>query len=246
MSERVRYVSDKGIGYVHMDDGKANALGPKWFDEMGAALDQAENEEISALVIEGRDGVFSAGLDTKVLPTLKPEELRKELGRFAKIMERVFLFPVPVIAAAGGHTLAGGMVLFLAADWRIAYDHSEHKYGLNEVQIGLPLSEWILAICTHSIPSVHHTEMILHGQIQTPVRLREMEVVNELVESYHRLEERAGEKAAELAKSIQKKAYQLTKRSLREPALKRASERSSDDLATLFEKTMIQMAGGKR
>ena len=58
------YSVDNDVALLACDDGKANAVGHQFLDTINEALDKAE-AEAQAVVLTGRDGVFSAGFDLK-------------------------------------------------------------------------------------------------------------------------------------------------------------------------------------
>jgi enoyl-CoA hydratase len=66
MGTLVSYQSGDSVATITMDDGKVNALSPQMLRELGAALDQAE-EDRAVVVLTGRPGTFSAGFDLRVL-----------------------------------------------------------------------------------------------------------------------------------------------------------------------------------
>jgi enoyl-CoA hydratase/carnithine racemase len=220
MPQRVEYTrEDHGssrVASVRLDDGKANAMQNAFFDELHAALDRAGSEPVHAVVIHGREDFFSGGLDLKVLPDLSASELRDVTNRFAETMRRVFLFPKPVIAAAAGHTIAGGMMLYLAADIRLAVDREDAYFGLNEATTGIPLLGGTAGVCQYGIPRDHHTELILHGRMIDAPGTLDRGITDELVDSFDELLPRALERAAELA-DVDLPAYRTNKRILREP-----------------------------
>src|SRR5205814_6854119 len=74
MSSAVTYEAGERIARIALDDGKVNAMSLGFFEALGAALDRAERERPGAVIITGRPGVFSAGLDLKLLPTLGAAE----------------------------------------------------------------------------------------------------------------------------------------------------------------------------
>ena len=49
----------------------------------------------------------------------------------------VYSFPGPVVGAINGHAIAGGLVLALCCDWRIAAK-VQFLTGLTEVRVGVP------------------------------------------------------------------------------------------------------------
>jgi len=119
LSEPIRYEKTDSVARIGLDDGKANAMSVPWFDALGAALDRAEADGAGAIVIAGRAGFFSGGLDLKLLPTLSKDELRHLSESFARVMLRVHGLGIPTVAAVTGHAIAGGAVLAMACDARV-------------------------------------------------------------------------------------------------------------------------------
>ena len=220
MAEPIDYESRQGVGWLHMDDGRVNAMQAEWFDAMHAALDKAEQDEIHAVVISGREDVFSAGLDLKLLPRLPMDEIRLVTDRFVETLRRIFLFPKPVIAAARGHAVAGGMMLMLAADIRLAAAGTGARYGLNEATTGVPLAGGTLGICRYGIPTVHHTELLLHGRLIDAEDCLARGVFHEVVPR-EQLLERAEARAGDLADLVLD-VYRVHKHLLRSGAFEQA------------------------
>jgi enoyl-CoA hydratase len=214
--------TESGVAVLRLDDGKANAIEAQWCGELNAALDGIEGDgEAAAVVVFGRPGCFCAGLDRKRLPTLSPTELRATTQAFVAAMERVFLFPVPVIAASAGHALAGGLMLYLAADLRLALDDATSWYGLPEVAQGVPVIGPTAGICAAGISPVHHAELMLHGRRLSAREAFEWGLIHQLAPDLDALERRALERAREL-RGLGRAAYRATKRALRGPLLEAA------------------------
>jgi enoyl-CoA hydratase len=144
---------------------------------LSSALARAERERPGAVVIAGRDGVFSAGLNVKLLPTLPHDEFMKTMLAFGRIMLRVFTFPIPTVAAVTGHAIAGGAMLAFACDLRHMAD-GPFRLQLNEVAIGLTLPSWALALAHSAVPRRWHTEAILHARAYTPAEALERGIVD--------------------------------------------------------------------
>jgi len=217
--ERIRCAVEDQIALVRLDDGKVNAIESTWCAELAAALDRVEaDRNAKALLLFGRPGCFCAGLDRNYLPTLAPEELRSAMQAFVATMERIFLFPKPVLAASAGHALAAGLMLYLASDLRLALDDADSRYGLPEVSQGIPLIGPTAAICAAAIPPARHTELLLHARRLKAREAFEWGIVHELASSREELEARAFERARELC-GLDLRAHLATKRALRVPLL---------------------------
>ena len=163
----VTYEAHGGVATITFDDGKVNAMAGPFFDGLNQALDRAEAERPYAVVITGRPGFFSAGLDLKLLPTLSPADFAQTITSFGETMLRVFTFPIPCIAAMTGHAIAGGAFLAFACDERYLAD-GPYKLHVNEVLRAMPLPTWALAIAQTAIPLRWHTEAILHAHAYRP------------------------------------------------------------------------------
>ena len=96
-----------GVRTIALDDGRVNAFSVPMLQALHSTLDGAEKEG-SIVVLRGREGTFSAGFDLKSIA----ERTNEMLGLGARLAERLFSFPRPVISACTGHGIAmGGFVL---------------------------------------------------------------------------------------------------------------------------------------
>ena len=134
--DTVRYELKDRIATIRIDDGKRNALSPAVLREIYAALDRAESDK-ATVIITGREDVFSAGFDLKVMKRGGTEALRMLKLGYA-LTARVLAYPYPVVVACNGHVLAMGVFLLLSADYTIG-TRGDFKVSANEVAIGLTL-----------------------------------------------------------------------------------------------------------
>lgn len=126
-----------------MDRPPANALNPELVEQLLAALETVRMDGARAIILTGRPGMFSGGLDVPELLPLDRRHVEAFWGLFFTLNRQLATSPVPVIAAVSGHAPAGGAVLALHCDWRIGVA-GNYKIGLNEVQVGLPVPGTIL------------------------------------------------------------------------------------------------------
>lgn len=134
--EFVRYSLEDGIATIQIDDGKRNAFAPSVLRDIYAAFDKAETDE-AIVILTGRDDVFSAGFDLKVMNRGGSQAIGMLRLGYA-LPARVLTYPYPVIAACNGHVLAMGVFLMLSADYIIG-TRGDFKVAANEVAIGMTM-----------------------------------------------------------------------------------------------------------
>ena len=144
----VSYSLDNAVATITIDDGKRNALPPAVFEELYAAFDRAEADQ-AMVIITGREEVFSAGFDLKVLKSGGTQTLKMlRLGYL--LTARVLEYPYPVIAACNGHVLAMGVFLMLSCDYVIG-TQGDYKVSANEVALGLTMPRVGAAMLQHRL-----------------------------------------------------------------------------------------------
>src|SRR6476469_5243980 len=99
MSGPVTYRHDESIGVITLDDGKANVLGPDMQQAINEAIDQADRDEVGALVIAGNDKVFSGGFDLKVFRSGDIGASVAMLRGGFELSYRLLSYPNPVVMA---------------------------------------------------------------------------------------------------------------------------------------------------
>lgn len=212
--EKITYSIEDGIAWITMDDSKANAMNWEFFEEMGKSMDQAENDGAKVLVITGRPGFFSGGLDLKLVPTLSPTEFGDFATKFARTMLRVFSFPVPTIAACTGHAIAGGAMLTFACDRRFALD-GRYRIQMNETLIGIALPSWMFLIARSAIPSRWRNEALLHARAYNPNEALEHGILDAVARDAESLAAQVKATTEELL-TLNLPAYAASKNNLRQ------------------------------
>jgi len=139
-----------GVTVLAADRPPANAMDVELLREVVDAVKSLAESPPAALVLAGRPGFFSAGADLKAVPTYGPEEQRAAVEGINGMALGVYSLPCPVVGAITGHAIAGGMVLALCTDVRIA--SSEGKYGLTEVKVGVPYPQAAIGVVRAELP----------------------------------------------------------------------------------------------
>ena len=216
-----------GVAVLRLEHGKANAIGLAFVAALSARLDELTVAPPRALVITGRGPIFSAGLDLPALLALPRDAMARFIHDFEQVMRRLFTVPVPVIAAINGHAIAGGCVLALQADVRVAAATPSIKLGLNEVAIGLGLPPHVLESLRAQVPASSLVPIALEGRLVAPTEALRLGLID-LVVAPDELEARALARAEALAAGSPI-AFAQIKAALRAPAVA-AGGRSRDDV----------------
>ncbi len=148
MTDLVDYSLANGVATIQLDDGKRNALSPEMLRQIYAAFDRAEADR-AIVILTGREQVFSAGFDLKVMKGAPLDALRMLRAGYS-LTARVLAYPYPVIAACNGHVLAMGVFLMLSADYVIG-TRGEFRISANEVAIGMTMPRVAAAMLRHRL-----------------------------------------------------------------------------------------------
>lgn len=209
----MRLEREGDVAVLRLQRGKVNAISADLLGELSDLLSQLGGAR--AAVITGEGPAFSAGLDLPSLIDLDRATMRGFIGRFDEVMLRLFELPIPLVAAVNGHAIAGGCVLALQADLRLAAD-KEARIGLNETQLGISLPAAVLETLRWQVPAASLVPIALEGRLFTPREALQMGLVHELVPEGELLP-RAIARARTLA-ALPPLGVRQVKASLRRPA----------------------------
>jgi enoyl-CoA hydratase len=155
-----------GIMVASIDDGKANALNLAMIAELRSVLESAIDENVP-LIITGREGYFSAGFDLQIMRSGDRDRISELAGQGALLFRAILAAPVPVLAACGGHALAAGALLLLAADYRIGQP-GRYTIGLNETRIGIALPQFAIDIARFRLNTNRLVAATLFASVLSP------------------------------------------------------------------------------
>ena len=232
MDELVGYELQDGIATLTMNNGKGNAISPAMLVALNAALDRADADR-AAVVLTGREGMFSGGFDLAVMGAGGPPVRELVIGGFL-VAERLLKFPRPVVIAAGGHALAMASFLLLSGDLRLGAEGS-FKIGANEVAIGLTMPYAATEICRMRLAITHFGRAVTHAEIFNPAGAVEAGFLDRVVPQEQLLTE-ARAAAAGLLK-LNRPAFAATKLRARAPglaALRSAIEADEAEFRKMF------------
>jgi len=235
---------DDGAGLLTLDRPPANALDLGFAERLDDALaGLAEDESLRSLTITGTGGMFCAGLDLKVVPGYDAAEQAALIMAINRMYGRLYGFPVPTVAAVNGHAIAGGLILALACDGRVAVD-ANCLVGLTEVRVGVPFPVAPREIVRAELSPQAARRMILTGRNLDSGAAVALGILDETC-ARERLAARGAEIAADMA-SAPRASFTKLKRQLREKALARIAEaverRAEPMLAPWLDESNAQSA----
>jgi enoyl-CoA hydratase len=207
----VTFTREIGIGILAIDRPPANALDVDLLDEIVATVDQVASDPPGAVVVTGREGFFSAGVDLKAEPTYGPAERRRMVAGINAMALGVYALACPVVGAITGHAIAGGLVLALCTDLRVA--SSAGRYGLTEIKVGVPYPQAAIGVVKAELAPHAARSLVFGNQLISAEECRRLGVFDEVVAPEQVLG-RALELASELA-SFSGETYVRAKRDVR-------------------------------
>jgi enoyl-CoA hydratase len=226
---KMEYAIVDQIATITLNDGKVNSMDWEFFKELNEALDRAQADKAAVLIFTSNLGVFSAGLDLKLLPTLGMAKQLRFHKTFATTMLRVLLFPIPTIAAYKGHAIAGGFILSCACD-RFMVQDGPFRMQMNEVINSMMVLSWISLVCRSSIPRRWWREVLLMARPYTPREAYERGIPDTLIEENGDVLGAAYELARQL-KKVSGPGFAATKEVL--------FKQEADHVMEIFEKELV-------
>ena len=134
--ENLNYSLDDGVATVTFDRPAAlNALNGQTLRELSGAIDQADADDVDALILTGAGKAFVAGADISAMSAMSTKDAARFAALGNNLFRRIEQQPIPVIAAVNGFALGGGCELAMACDFIYASDRA--KFGQPEVGLGL-------------------------------------------------------------------------------------------------------------
>jgi enoyl-CoA hydratase len=203
---------ESDISIIKLDDGKANAFSYDMLFQVNELLAKVPRDS-GALVITGREGLFSGGFDLKTLATGDMEKITKMVQLGYNLLLELFSFDRPIVAAVSGHSIALGLFVTCSADYRIAID-GKYMCQANEVRNNMDIPTQIMEILKVRVNKKYFYPAVYHSDAYSVQESIEVGFIDEVV-SEDQFMERVMEKAKELA-TLPHPFYANTKKTAQE------------------------------
>lgn len=177
----IEWEKDDDVAVITMDSGE-NLQNRDFINGMSGILNEIEEDDsITSVVISSSDPKsWCQGVDLEFLMERMAEN---DIGTvfdlligINKIFKRLLLFPIPVVAAIGGHAVGNGAILACACDFR--FMRADRGYFFfPDADLGIPTLPGSMEICKKAIPFPNYQEMLLSGRRFTAQELYEIRII---------------------------------------------------------------------
>lgn len=179
--KHIQIKTEDRIANVFLDRGKSNAMDAVLLEELNSCIhDLKSDPAIEGVIIHGKEGFFSAGLDLIALYEYNESEIRAFWSLFLKTTRDLASFPKPIVSAISGHSPAGGCVIAICCDYRIMAE-GNFIIGLNEIPVGLIVPESIFHLYSFWLGKGNAYRFLLEGKLLSPQEALKVGLVDEVV-----------------------------------------------------------------
>jgi enoyl-CoA hydratase len=181
MSATVRREDRDGVRVLSLARPPVNAIDFALVRALGDAAEAAASDPACrALVVIGAPGVFSAGIDTKRVPSYDADERASMLRAVNRTVLELYALEKPAVAAISGHALGAGLVLALTCDLRLAAE-GDFRLGLTEGKAGIPFPAGPLAVARAELSPESLRQLALTSATEAPASPRLAGIVDRVV-----------------------------------------------------------------
>jgi Delta3-Delta2-enoyl-CoA isomerase len=177
MLDRIEH--DNGILELRLNRPPVNAMDPELVVGLCEAVTQAPKHGARALILSGREGLYSGGLDVPALLALDVGRLQGFFRDFFAMLRAVAASEIPVAAAITGHSPAGGAVLSCFCDWRVMAQ-GPYRFGFNEVAVGIIVPTPVRRAITRMAGAEASERLSVEARMLSPEQAVQLNLVHEL------------------------------------------------------------------
>jgi 3,2-trans-enoyl-CoA isomerase len=221
------------IAILTLDRSRSNPINTEMVEELRDIINNIDQDENTlGLIITGKEGFFSAGVDLIELYNYDEDQLRSFWTNFLAFVAVFAAFKKPAIAAINGHSPAGGCVLALCCDYRIMAD-GKYVIGLNELPVGIIVPNSIFQLYAFWLGKAKAYRFLLEGKLLSPAEALSNDLIDEIAKPESILT--AAERQMQKFIQFNKITWQQSKLNLRQELLEHLNADESQMLETILK-----------
>lgn len=155
------------LAIITLNRGRSNPINAEMIAELITAVKDLEaDDNIGGLIITGKEGFFSAGIDLMEVYNYNEKESKDFWTNFM-LMQRVLVnFKKPFVTAITGHSPAGGCIIALCSDYRVMAG-GQYIIGLNEIPVGIIVPDTVFHLYAFWLGNRKAYQYLLEGKLLT-------------------------------------------------------------------------------
>ncbi|MBK1440581.1 enoyl-CoA hydratase/isomerase family protein [Parapedobacter sp. ISTM3] len=229
----IKNTVDERVSHVYLDSGKSNAINQQMLEELKETIVTAQvDPAIEGLILHGKSGFFSAGLDLIALYAYNEEEVRRFWHTFMDFVRTFVAFDKPAVAAISGHSPAGGCVLAICCDYRVMAD-GDYIIGLNEVPVGIIVPASIFQLYGFWLGEAAAYRYLLEGKLFKPQEALQAGLVDEVVDA-RSIRTAAGRQLAKYTQ-YERNTWRRSKRNMRQSVIDAFEADQEDTIEAILQ-----------
>lgn len=219
---------NEDIAIVSLSRPKVNAINEQVTDELHRAFnDLADVTDVRAIILTAKGNFFSFGFDVPEFLSYPKDSFTRFVISFVDLINYIFVYPKPVVAALNGHTIAGGTLIALACDYRLMVS-GKAKIALNEITFGSTIFINGIELLKFWVGEKNTESILFSGKMYEPPDALELGLIHEVISNEVLMDE-----SLKRAKDLSIKdliAYKSMKLELREGLIDRIKHREKESI----------------
>jgi len=172
-------VTDR-LAVIALDRGRSNPINHQMVKELTECIKTLANDEsIGGLILTGKEGFFSSGIDLIEAYDYNEQQSRDFWIDFLDMQRTMVAFKKPMVAAISGHSPAGGCIMAICCDCRVM---AEGKFviGLNEIPVGIIVPDSVFNLYAFWLGQRKAYQFLMEGKLLNVNEAFEVGLIDEI------------------------------------------------------------------
>lgn len=156
-----------------------NAFDVELLTMLNDSIVDAPASGIDALVLSGRGGIFSAGLDVKDAALLSHDDIARTFALLRDVTLTIGNSNIPIACAITGDCLGAGAIFSLLCDYRVMSRHAR-RFGITEVKGGMTIGRHVVHALARIVGEHRAQRLILEAKVLDAQQAQHLGLADEL------------------------------------------------------------------